>query len=128
MIAETITPIDEPEIQKAKRLAWGRKASRKWAAKNPEKQKRAMRNWHLKKKYGISLEQFEFMLRQQGFACAVCGSGDTGSGLDWNVDHCHATGKVRGLLCTGCNTGLGGFRDNAKIMKAAIKYVMAGGV
>jgi hypothetical protein len=147
---EDIRPIDEPEVRRAKRAKRQREYYRRviknktgddlkthknltkkhhtsWKKKNKERYKVWQRNWHIKKKYGITREQFDDMLRRQGFACAICGSGHTGSKNDWHIDHCHATGKIRGLLCNGCNTGLGGFRDNAKIMKSAIKYLKGGG-
>ena len=105
---ETIKPIDEPEIRKEKHRAW---------------QRAYMRNWHLKKNYGITKIQFDAILRKQRFACAICGSTHTGSKDDWHVDHNHSTKEVRGLLCHHCNVGLGGFHDNVKVMKMAIKYL-----
>ena len=70
----------------------------------------------LKTKYNITIEQYDEMLDAQGGGCAICGVKPTNKRLA--VDHCHTTGKVRGILCTGCNTGLGGF------MLAAAKYIL----
>lgn len=61
-------------------------------------------DWRYRKTYGITLEQYDEMFRQQGGACAVCGSVPKKNRL--SVDHDHATGKVRGLLCMNCNIAL----------------------
>lgn len=68
------------------------------------------------------------MLSQQGGVCAICGSGPDGqgpSGQTLNVDHDHATGKVRGLLCRTCNRGIGLFYDDADRVMAAAAYLLA---
>ncbi len=79
----------------------------------------------LKMRYGISDEQYAEMERKQNGCCAICGGlpiiGRSRRYLD--VDHCHETGEVRGLLCHPCNTGLGGFRDNPDRMRKAIEYL-----
>ena len=62
------------------------------------------------------------MLGAQNGRCAICGRPETEAG-GLAVDHCHATGKVRGLLCTLCNTALGKFRDRTDILRAAIRYL-----
>jgi hypothetical protein len=79
----------------------------------------------LHKRYGISLEQFRQMLDVQGGKCAICKVGHPGgdAGRRWNVDHCHSTGKVRGLLCANCNHGLGKFQDDPEILRQAIAYL-----
>ena len=79
------------------------------------------------KKYGITIEEQEDMLRKQSGKCKICGKdiylfGDTKSNTA-HVDHDHKTGKVRGLLCQECNTGLGKFCDNIEYLKNAIKYL-----
>lgn len=74
--------------------------------------------------YGITIEQYEEMLENQGGVCAICGSpppNDYHKRL--NVDHCHSTGLVRGLLCRGCNQGLGNFRDDIDLMLNGISYL-----
>lgn len=63
------------------------------------------------------------MLADQSGGCAICGKMDNGDGRFLYVDHCHATGKVRGLLCHNCNSGIGHFRDNVALMHKAIDYV-----
>lgn len=68
------------------------------------------------------------MLKNQGGVCAICGKPETsthksGTMKSLAVDHCHATGKVRGLLCSACNHGIGHLKDSKEIMRAAIKYI-----
>ncbi len=87
-------------------------------AKFPEKRKDAV----LKTKYGISLEQYNHLLKVQWNACKICGSTAPSGGV-FSVDHCHKTGKVRGLLCHLCNIGLGAFKDSTETLKKAISYL-----
>jgi len=90
-----------------------------WQHNNPSKR----RNQRLSK-YGITLEQFNDMLEKQNGKCAVCGYSDTS---DTNffpvVDHCHDTGKVRGILCMNCNMGIGKFKDNEIYLYNALVYL-----
>jgi len=83
------------------------------------------RRWHLKKHYGITLEQFDGMLKEQNNCCAICGSTSI-QGIQKTrmvVDHCHKTGKTRGLLCDLCNTALGKFKDSHETLTKAIEYL-----
>lgn len=85
------------------------------------------RKRHLKK-YGLSLEDYNNMLVVQHGVCVICGdlektSHSTGLVHNLSVDHNHQTGKVRGLLCHHCNTGLGGFKDNILLLEKAIQYL-----
>lgn len=83
----------------------------------------------LKKKYGITLEDYNDMLKSQNYTCMICGKREThkhnisSKYVDLAVDHCHETGKVRGLLCTYCNVGLGAFKDDKDLLEKAIKYL-----
>jgi hypothetical protein len=76
-----------------------------------------------KKKYGMSVADFDAMLAAQGGGCAICGVVANDAHLDLHVDHDHATGVVRGILCPPCNHGLGMFRDNPARMAVAIEYL-----
>lgn len=77
-------------------------------------------------KYGLGAEDYAALERSQDGRCAICRTNEPGSRSGvWHVDHCHETGAVRGLLCTGCNTGLGIFRDDRDRLAAAIKYLEA---
>jgi hypothetical protein len=80
------------------------------------------RERQLKKKYGLSLDEFETMSKKQGALCKIC-RGPPDKGKPLYVDHCHATGNVRGLLCNNCNQLLGKARDNIEILEEAIKYL-----
>lgn len=81
----------------------------------------ARRRKHLKKFYGITLEIYDELLRQQGGVCAICRMPP--DGRQFGVDHCHATNQVRGILCGSCNNGLGLFRDNIKSLTRAALYL-----
>ncbi len=63
------------------------------------------------------------ILAQQGGVCALCGAASPGSANGWATDHDHATGRVRGVLCHGCNVGLGAFRDSIDKLQRAIRYL-----
>jgi len=95
-----------------------------WAEKNKAK----VRNTRLKRIYGISQEDYSRMLFEQNFVCAICGCENTSkdrNGLirDLCVDHCHTTGRVRGLLCINCNVAIGKMKDNVAILQNAINYL-----
>lgn len=77
--------------------------------------------------YGLTIEDYDNLLTDQGGMCKICAQPETtlikGVVIRLAVDHCHKTGKIRGLLCSGCNTALGGFNDNIDIMNKAIDYL-----
>lgn len=77
------------------------------------------RDQKLKSRYGISLGEYLEMLRGQNGVCAVCGGG----GAKLHVDHCHDTGRVRGLLCGSCNRALGLLKDDVERLRKAIDYL-----
>ncbi|HET8686207.1 MAG TPA: endonuclease VII domain-containing protein [Methanosarcina sp.] len=87
---------------------------RDYRKRNPDK----MKNIDLKKRFNITLDQYKEMLALQDNVCAICLQPEkrkdhrTGLIRELAVDHCHTTGKIRGLLCTDCNTALGLFKDN----------------
>ncbi len=76
------------------------------------------------RKYGISEEQYLQMISDQGGRCAICMT-NTPSSKGWQIDHCHTTGRVRGVLCMYCNTGLGSFADDIVKLQSAIRYLSA---
>lgn len=80
---------------------------------------------NVRRKYGITWEEYERMLTEQAGACAICSRTDPGrrKGV-MLVDHCHATKKVRGLLCHRCNAALGMFGDDPEVIKKAMEYVL----
>jgi hypothetical protein len=84
----------------------------------------AARKWYLKERYGLTPEQVDDLAAA---GCAICTT------QVWNgrharphVDHDHETGKVRGILCSECNTGLGKFKDNPELLRAALRYLERG--
>jgi predicted transcriptional regulator YheO len=80
---------------------------------------------HIKRLYGLSKQEYENLLNSQSGMCAICNT-DRSTKEGWrslSVDHCHKTGKVRGLLCQNCNTSLGKFQDNIQILMRAIEYL-----
>ena len=81
------------------------------------------RNAVLKRKYGLTLESYNIMLKAQGGVCAICGEEEMVKGRTLSVDHCHKTGKVRQLLCGNCNHALGKFKDNPDLLLKAINYL-----
>lgn len=103
-----------------------RQGSMRWYYNNPEKAKEQRL-----RKYGITLEDYNNKRKEQGYCCAICGehesSVSSGRSLkaetSLNVDHCHETKKVRGLLCVNCNTLLGKAKDNILILENAINYL-----
>lgn len=88
------------------------------------RKKRSNRNCELRKRYGITLEQFEEMAAKQKGRCAVCRQPPRNKhGLC--LDHCHRTGRVRGLLCAGCNTAIGVLERDKRWTAAALNYLKA---
>jgi hypothetical protein len=78
-----------------------------------------------REKYGISLEQYSKMINDQGNRCAICANPleNPGIGKGPCIDHSHCTGLIRGILCRGCNSGLGNFKDNINNLKKAVIYL-----
>lgn len=91
----------------------------KWRREHPPEKERDRR---LKRTYGITPEQFNAMLFVQQGRCDICGDELAGT-KEPMVDHCHETQAVRSLLCGNCNTLLGGARDRADILVAALDYL-----
>lgn len=120
----------------------------KWRAENPEKEKAKQAKYYSEntadakarmanykkanqskirtlnlKKYGITLAQYEQMFADQAGCCAICKTHQSEFSKSLAVDHCHTSGKVRGLLCGLCNTALGSMRDSPEILASAINYL-----
>ena len=90
---------------------------------NPERAKASLRKSKLMRDYGLTLDDYAQMLDEQGGGCAICGAVEPGGRGRFHIDHCHATGVIRGLLCSRCNVGLGHFGDDAARMRLAIAYL-----
>lgn len=91
----------------------------------------AERDRSLRRRYGISAEEFDSLLAKQGGGCAACGTTEP-RGKAWHVDHDHACcptrarscGKcIRGILCHGCNTALGNVEDDVRRLQLLIDYL-----
>lgn len=100
-------------------------------AYNPEVRKRSYEKmkdraltyskWYsLKRKFNLTQEEYQQLEQKQNYKCAIC-SGKCSRSLA--VDHDHSTGKIRGLLCSGCNRGIGYLKDDISILKKAIDYL-----
>lgn len=109
---------EEYKKNREKRVA----ASRKWKAENADRVAAYRLDGNLRR-YGITFAEKEAMLTSQGNRCACCGSEDPRGKNGWHVDHCHATGKVRGLLCLYCNVALGKVQDSVDHLKKLITYL-----
>lgn len=97
-----------------------------WKRANSEKHQTNLLNSRFKHRYGITVDQYNEMLKAQSGKCKICKrveSRKTSARLC--VDHDHKTGQVRGLLCFGCNAGLGKFNDDPALIQRAIKYLEA---
>jgi len=121
----------QPEL-----VAQARETARSWRARNPskvkEQAKRARikypdkyRKFFLKDEYGITVEQYNEMFKQQDGKCAICETHQSVLSRRLSVDHDHETGKVRSLLCNFCNTAIGSFKDKPELLSRAIEYLNA---
>jgi hypothetical protein len=101
--------------------------STQWANDNPEQHKRHARTVHLRRDYGMNGLDYDNLLTAQGGKCALCGVESVGRyGKDakwkagrWMIDHCHRTGRVRGLLCHKCNVRLGAYEGLMELVGEA---------
>ena len=77
----------------------------------------------LRTRYGITLDNYNEMFIKQDGKCAICGNHQSETKTALVVDHCHSTGKVRGLLCGNCNRGIGCLKDDIENLRCAILYL-----
>ena len=103
-------------------------ARQKYRKANEERFAEVNRRKTLKHRFGITLEEYSEILKSQGGCCALCGAKKNnvrGKRRNWNfsVDHCHTTGKIRGLLCNNCNRGLGLLGDTRESLQKAVDYL-----
>lgn len=102
-----------------------RRARRRVNRRAQETDPALVRKYWLKTKYGMTPEAYDEMLLRQSGLCAICGCGEIArDGRRLAVDHCHATGAIRGLLCNRCNRGLGLFKDDVTRVRAAADYLI----
>lgn len=82
-------------------------------------------NQILLRSFGITLEQYNAMNEAQSGLCAICNRPPITKASRLSVDHCHETGKIRGLLCTRCNTGIGMLGDSIQYVESALLYLVS---
>jgi len=92
--------------------------ARQYHHKNPQRSRD-----RLFKKYGITAQQYDEILQNQNGCCAIFGTVKNGERMNFVIDHNHETGKVRGLLCTQCNAGIGNFKENLFSLSNAATYL-----
>lgn len=110
----------------------------RWRKRNPEQyrayrnsyqarpeRKRKMRDLYYRRTFGISADDFDALVAEQGGGCAICGCVPERA-ASLHVDHDHLTGAIRGILCIGCNQGLGQFRDDPDLLERAAAYIRKG--
>jgi hypothetical protein len=83
----------------------------------------SIRRHQLKKNYGLTIEQFDALLASQDYSCDCCKRKEPGGRGQWHVDHCHASGEVRGLLCHQYNVGIGCLGDDLQGINNARRYL-----
>lgn len=120
----------KPEVREKRRVY-----QREWARRDEVKARRSgqgnaerarVYKWRskLRSKYGLTEREYLALLNSQGGLCAACREQFPSSKLT-HIDHCHRTGKVRGILCGHCNRALGGARDSVAILKSLAAYLEA---
>lgn len=109
--------VKETTDKQAVRAAGRRYRARQLAA-DPDFDRRL----NIRRLYGMSLEEFDGMLKQQGGGCAVCQGPPLGKG-QFHVDHCHDSNRIRGLLCHKCNVALGMVQDDIEHLRKLIAYL-----
>jgi hypothetical protein len=109
-----------PNSRKSKCKECDKKRVAETYAKDPS----IYQNNHLKRNYGITLDDYNQMLIEQNHCCRTCGTTDPGGKHGrFMVDHCHSTDKVRGLLCKSCNIALGEIKDNRQTLRNMLQYL-----
>jgi len=107
-------------VNEARRLQWRENPAR--GLQQRTYRRRSQRKDQLKYYYGMSLADYDALLLRQNGACAIC---KQTFAQNLCVDHSHVTGKVRGLLCHSCNLGLGLFKDDPRLTRAATAHLEA---
>ena len=89
--------------------------------------KKTTRNGRLRRRFGITNADYDQLLLGQDGRCAICRTPSSRPHKHFSVDHCHVTGKVRGLLCHKCNSGIGYFSDKPSVILIAVAYLIKHG-
>ncbi len=106
---------------------------RRWSASATQAQRDRCYDGWLRRTYGISLVDYNALAQAQGWVCAICGLDPKVVNADkrrqvhrLHVDHCHATGRIRGLLCNLCNTSLAPLERDRGWLQDALAYLECG--
>lgn len=103
------------------------KQARGWYSRNTKRANANRRRLLLQENFGLTPEEYDAMLESQGGVCATCGRPESaerdGKIMRLAVDHCHETGRIRGLLCHACNRSIGLFGEDTDLMERAIAYL-----
>lgn len=105
---------------------WREKNKERWKVikrREYQKNKQRYKNTHLKTLYNISILEYEDLLKKQNYACKICKLNESTLSRKLAVDHNHKTGKIRGLLCSNCNSAIGKLQDDSTLIQTAAKYV-----
>lgn len=116
-------PYRDQERQRAKNREW----MRKYRPSHKDETRLAGRKSRIKKQFSLSLDEYYEMVNQQLGLCAICKKPETsvhnGKVKRLAIDHCHATNKVRALLCSHCNLVLGQAQESVVVLQASIEYL-----
>jgi hypothetical protein len=96
--------------------------SKKWRSAHPDRAKRSAHAAQIKHRYGMTVEDKSRMFASQGNLCAICGS-EAPRGRGWHIDHCHSSGRVRGILCGPCNHALGLAGESPRVLEEMAAYL-----
>lgn len=109
------------------KASWCKGCLNKWRTEHREKNRKKFQDYEfkrgLRRNYGLTVDQYNELLIRQNGCCACCGKHESEFKRRLHVDHDHASGQVRALLCTECNPGLGYFKHSIKRLEMAIRYL-----
>ncbi len=96
---------------------------RDWNTRNKQYREGQNRVYKYKRQYNITIEEYDALVVRQNGRCGICGTDQPSARTRyWNVDHCHETGQIRGLLCAACNRGGGMFKDDPELLRKATEW------
>jgi hypothetical protein len=130
LAAKALRTARDPESNRARAREWQRQNPERYRATQQAylesgKKKIADRKSHLKRKFGLTPDEFDELLELQDGGCAICGELPS-ERVSLHVDHDHVTGEVRGILCMRCNNALGLFREDPDLLTEAAHYLLFG--
>jgi hypothetical protein len=120
---DTELPVSEFFIKKGKTEVQYRFNSPCKSCANVNRNRNYHASYFRKMKYNVSDLEYEQMLIKQNYSCAICEEHYSKFNKALSIDHCHNTGKIRGLLCGNCNSGIGMLKDSITLVKSAANYL-----